>query len=519
MIKKTLFTTLFVLFCSAVLLLGLRGNPGNPTSEELNTPQWKEDGPLELSPDRGRFGLMYSVAEDKSVFFSVPVARFTTPDLAINKEGRYVSLFAPGLSYAIIPGYIIGKYFGYGQVGAFSIVLIFAVINALLIRLIATKLGSDSIAATIAACVFLFATPAFTYGVTLYQHHLSVFLILCSLWLLLSFDTAWALAIVWFLCGLSVVIDNPNLFMMFPLGLWGLTRIVYIDRGDDRARIVIRPWRILTMITIVIPLIFFGWYNMAANGSPTQLSGTLKSVEAVGTDGLPTQSDIVKLLEIQQTQAGQKEKSAVGFFKTRHLLNGFYTHFVSPDRGVLWFTPIMFLSIFGFVFLFKKNEQGAKILLAIAGANILLYSMWGDPYGGWAFGSRYLVPTYALASIALAFALSHWRKSLIFISLFFVVCGYSVWVNALGAITSSRNPPQVQVLSLEKISGVQEKYTFERDHDLLKRGIIKSIVYKEFASRFFSPTEYHTFIVSIILIVIGCLQGLLFIRSRRSHVS
>ena len=85
----------------------------------------------------------------------------------------------------------------------------------------------------------------------------------------------------------------------------------------------------------------------------------------------------------------------------------------------------MFLGIFGLVFLSRKNEYALKIFVSVIGINILLYSMWGDPYGGWAFGSRYLIPTYALMSIAIAFVLSHWQKSLIFVVVFFVLCGVS----------------------------------------------------------------------------------------------
>jgi hypothetical protein len=93
--------------------------------------------------------------------------------------------------------------------------------------------------------------------------------------------------------------------------------------------------------------------------------------------------------------------------------------------------------------------------------------MWGDPWGGWAFGSRYLIPTYALLAFGLAFALSRWRYRLVILLLFVPLFTFSLWVNTLGAVTSLANPPEVQVLSLEKQSGHEQKYTFMRNWEFL----------------------------------------------------
>src|SRR3990167_10895887 len=128
MIKSFLLNLLFIIFCAVILALGLRGIRGNPTSEDLNYQYWKDEGPLELSPDRGKYALTYSIVEDKSFKFSLPVARFATPDLGY-VNGQYVSLFAPGVSFITIPGYILGKSFGAAQVGPFAIIALFALLN------------------------------------------------------------------------------------------------------------------------------------------------------------------------------------------------------------------------------------------------------------------------------------------------------------------------------------------------------------------------------------------------------
>ena len=44
-----------------VLVLALRGIPGNPDVAKLNTSSWKDAGPFDTSPERGRFALVYSI--------------------------------------------------------------------------------------------------------------------------------------------------------------------------------------------------------------------------------------------------------------------------------------------------------------------------------------------------------------------------------------------------------------------------------------------------------------------------
>src|SRR5438105_321550 len=100
--KKVLYEILFVLFCAVVLLLSIRGLPGNPTPDSLNTDAWKEQGPFELSPERGRFALTYALSENHATNFSLPLAKFTTPDLGF-KDGKFVALVPPGVSYLITP--------------------------------------------------------------------------------------------------------------------------------------------------------------------------------------------------------------------------------------------------------------------------------------------------------------------------------------------------------------------------------------------------------------------------------
>lgn len=507
--REQLITFVVVLMVLACLGLSLRGLPGNPDSAELDTPFWSKNGPLELSPERGRLALTYSLVENRSLIFDVAVARLAVPDLAINAAGEYVSLFAPAVSFIVVPGYLLGKMLGASQVGAYAVVMLFAFFNMLLIRAIALRLGAKPWAATLAGLVFLFATPAFPYAVTLYQHHISVFLLLSAVWLLFTFRNIWTLFLVWFACALSVVVDNPNLFLMFPVGVYGLLRLWELVRENGKLRISRFFWGGMTMIGLAIPLGLFGWYNYVAYGHPLQLPGTLQDVSEIGIDGRPVIQSAYEtqvLSSEQQLARGDSqttEKTAVRFFRTRDLYNGFYTHFVSPDRGIVFFTPVILLGILGLALLYRTHARVVALFLAIIGANVLLYSLWGDPWGGWAFGSRYLIPTYALLAIALPLGFSQWRFRTIFLILFVPLFAYSAWVNTLAAVTTNANPPQIQVLALEQQSGHEEKYTFMRNweylHGRFQPANVKSFAYQAWGKRHLATDAYFGLVYGLVL--------------------
>lgn len=494
-LKNFLLTVFFVILSALILVLSIRGLPGNPTPVQLNTIQWKDNGPFELSPERGRFALTYSLVENKSLQFSDDIGEFAKPDVAVYK-GNYVSLFAPLVSFITAPGYFIGKYFGFAQVGTFAVISFFAVFNFLLIRKIAIKLGANQIAASLAALAFLFATPAFTYAVDLYQHHISTFLILSSLYLLIQFDSFWSLGLVFLLCAVSIPLDNPNLVLMFPIGAYALTKIFSLKDGVHHLKISLKPWRILAPVLMTIPIAFFLWFNLASNGNPFQLSGTLPSPRSISASVSHNPNNLVT----DQNSKPSSDKSAVGFFQTRNMINGFYIHLLSPDRGIIFFTPVILFGVVGFVVALKRKVKFVPVMAAIVGFNLILYSMWGDPWGGWAFGSRYLIPSYAILSIFIALLLTYWRKYFVFLLIFFGFFAYSAGVNTLGAITSSANPPQGEAQALEKISGIKQDYTYLREWNMITNDNSKSFVFQTWAKNYMSAEQYFVVLVDLIIL-------------------
>lgn len=514
--KRATCPILLVLLCAGILGMSLRGNPGNPSAEDLSSPQWKEDGPLELSPERGRFALTYSLAENHSLQFSLPIARFVLPDLAISASGKYVSLFAPGVSYAVLPGYFLGRVMGAAQIGTYAVISLFAIFNVLLIYFIAQRFGANRWAAALGGLVFLFATPAFAYAVNLYQHHISTCLLLAGIYILTRWRGWPALVCVWILCSLNIAVDNPNFFLMLPLGLFTLGRIVVLAKQKARkVEVVIKLGKVITLLALIPPFLLLLWFNQSSHGDMFKLSGTLPRVVAIDSDGHPAQSALAQELKLENTGLN-KDKKAVNFFKTRNLLQGFYIHLLSPDRGIVYYAPVILLGILGLALLGRRYSEWSALLAAIAAVNFLLYSMWGDPWGGWAFGSRYLIPSYALLAVGIGIVLDYWRGAWWFLILFFTLFSYSTGVNTLGALTTSMNPPQAEVLNLEKVSGHEEKYTYARNWQYLNAKGSKSFLFQSVVKNHFSVRGYYYLILTGLFF--GSALPLFFLARGKSQV-
>jgi hypothetical protein len=505
--KKVIANIFFVLFIAAVLLVSVRGLPGNPTPAQLNTATWVNNGPFELSPERGRFALLYSLVENHTFHLAPALAKFTAPDVGFWK-GHFVSIFAPSISLLAIPGYIIGKHFGDSQFGAFAWMSIFALLNVLLIRAIAVRFGANPIAASIAGLAFLFGTPAYAYAVTIYEHHPSTFLMLLAFYLLIRFKSVLSLVVIWILYAFAFTVDYPNLIMMFPIALAAFFRSGVVEHVHKKVTVKISLPRVLAVLGVIIPLIMFLWINQMSYGSPFQISGTVARVIGVKNNGAPI--FFSQALQQQLTKSGQQDNlpppdSILTFFNPRNMLNGFYILLLSPDRGVIMYTPVVLFGAVGMYLAYKKRQKYIPVMLGVVGADLILYAMWGDPYGGWAFGARYLIPAYAVLSIYIALLLTYLGKNKLFILFFYVVLSYSVIVNSLGALTSNSNPPKIEADALSNQIHQPVSYTYMRNVNDLNGNVSKSFAFVAYASDYITAWQYYSYITLFILSVSAAL--------------
>lgn len=431
----------------------LRGIPGNIPAEQIKGTYDQMLQPLELSPERGRFTLTKSLAQDGSFSLSQTLADAAFPDVGVY-NGKYYVFFAPGISLWALPFYSIGAQYNLAQVATFFSVTIFALANIVLVYVISIRMfQTRKSAASMAALTFGTASCAVSYATTLYQHQATTFLILSSLLAVWSFKQAHKAKFiyaswVWIAYALGIWIDYPNAILMLPVMVYFLFSTLSIRKVDSTTSSI----QVKLSLTSVISSLLFvtlvglhGWYNYVHFDSPTRLSGQLVGYKQLVED-VESTNNIAAL---------QAEKQASRFFTEEAIPFGLYTLTVAPDKGLFIFAPIFILALAGIYTILKQPTTERIVLISIAIVHIFLYASWGDPWGGWAFGPRYLIPTTAVGAILIGYLLHVYARNLTLKALTFVLYCASVFISLLGAFTTNAVPPAVEARALNMSYGIQ----------------------------------------------------------------
>ena len=496
---KTLLTIFASALVVALLLVAIRGVPGNLAPDYIVEHLRTKGMPFELSPERGRFALTFSIAENNSFEFTREIAAMAVPDLA-TVNNKYVSLFAPGVSIIALPFYYLGKMFELSQVVTFASSTLFAGLNLICIILIVKKMTQNAYAGVAAGLTFLFGTNAWAYSGTLYQHHLTTFLLLLSFYLLLYKRNLLLTILVGILFATAIFVEYPNAIFFIPLLLFLLHKYIDITEVGEKIRLVFNFGIISIVLGVAVGLVPLIWYNVRAYNNPLQLAGTLKSVRTLEA----TDSATLK------PQVSYKQKTVLGFFKLERVPGGLDVLLTSKDRGLLVYAPVILLGFLGFIPLFKKRRPEAYVLLGTTGIFFALYSMWGDPWGGWAFGPRYMIPTVALLAVPLGVAIHAYGRSFWFGVLYVILLNYSLAINAVGALTTIQIPPSVEHDAL-----LLPKLTYLHNFELLYQGISNSYIFKTFL---FSLIPLHV-LASIMMLSVSWLTALMYLLAQKKSAS
>ncbi len=399
--------------------------------------------PFELSNSSARYALTEALGEQHTVFLTRELARFSAPDV-VDYKGKFISIFTPGISFIGLPFYILGKSIGIEQLATYFAITLFALLNAYLIQLLAKRLGAGTWSAWLAGLLFVFATNALGYAQTFTQHHISTTCILLALLFATNKKSAKNYLYFGLVIGLSILMDIPNLIMLLPLIIYvGITSFqIYDDKS--KIKLAFNPMVLLVIVGLMPSILGFAWYNYATTGSYTKLAQNIGRSHAFRKELAiqnpadsppqkvsPSESDL-KLLDTP--------------FETRLLLNGFYILLTSNERSWLYYSPIVLLGFIGYWLAYKKHKSTQVVVLglSIVFINIILYAMFGDPWGGWAFGPRYLIPSAALVCAGLGIFIQKINRNLLFNVLFWSLLIYSVFLSTLTAVTTQAIPPKVE---------------------------------------------------------------------------
>ena len=151
------------------------------------------------------------------------------------------------------------------------------------------------------------------------------------------------------------------------------------------------------------------------------------------------------------------------------------------------------MSLLGLSIAVKSSASSPKTLGLLAFSVMLIvyvtYGMFGDPWGGWAFGGRYLIPAAAMACVLIAPALTKFARRPLFVLPFFALSFYSLYIATLGAVSTTLVPPKVEVDAMPD----PIPYTYQRNIDLLNSGVSSSLVYNWLLANKLSPMSYANY--------------------------
>lgn len=486
---KFLFLSFTALTAATLLAFSIVGQKGDPISfqKEKDT---RQGGPFELSNSNSRYALTEAIVEDKTFFLDQSLAKFASPDV-VDYKGKFFSIFTPGVSFLGLPFYLIGKWVGLPQLLTYLSVTILAFLNLFLVVKLTQKFCPSLLASLLSGFIFLFATNALAYSTTFTQHHLSVTIILLSLLNALEKKRTWAKNIfLGFLLGASLLTDIPNLILLLPILFYVSLKHFQFQRLQKKL-VATFNLAILGIILGLTPLIFlFAWYNYQTTES------YIKTGQTIGRSHFFRE----ELPSSQPKEITDKKPVLKTPFNPRNELNGLYILLLSNERSWLYYSPIVLLGFWGIFFLYKNKATRdiSLVILSMVTGNIALYAMFGDPWGGWAFGPRYLIPASALLCASLGVAAQKLKKNLLFTLIFLTLLAYSIGVSSLGALTTTAIPPKVEAVNLKP----RIPYTYQYNLKIAGKNQSTSLLYNVFLSDYLRTHEF-IILFSLLSLTIG----------------
>lgn len=535
---------IFVIIILGVIFYGLtlRGDVGNATVTEFKNNLDQPTNAFELSPERGRYVHVVALAEEGRYDLTREWADIAYPDVGFSQDGRFYSYFAPGVAYLTTPFYAVGSKFNLGQVATFSVESLVSIITLVFMYLIGRRIFMLPMwAAFFAVLVFGFASTSWSYAITLYQNAFTTCLIVTSVYAVWryskktgKYDYLYA-GYIWFAYALAIFVDYPNVILMLPVMIYLAFLTFSFKKVSEGFKFSIRYTSIVMAIVFVLVTGLHFWHNTHYYGDWKKLSGGLRSMSVLinaekesllisSTSSMLAAGDFQALdneniiststteststTTASQVSAVVADKDVVGFFEEEKIPHGLYILLVSDERGLFFFTPIFLFVFLGVRYLFKKKEENQLLfilMLSLIAVNIFLYSSWGDPWGGWAFGPRYLIPSMPWMAILVGVAL-YKGKSLLEKSIAYTLFLYSSAISLLAALTTNAVPTKGEGSLLPA-----KTYNFLYNLPFFKDGRSGSFVYKTFLSDHITLSSYF----SVIFILIASITAItLFYFSR-----
>jgi hypothetical protein len=285
--------------------------------------------------------------------------------------------------------------------------------------------------------------------------------------------------------GFAVFVDYPNALLLAPLGVYFLYESFSFNAASVQYAFSIRAGLFLAGLVLIAITAGHLYYNHVELGNWNRFHNRLPryTTETYAQTFADSEAEV------------QRKQGAGDVFHETNLVHGVYELFVAPDKGVFFFSPILLLALLGMYYAFRKVTIETAVLFSLAATNFFVYASFGDPWGGWAFGPRYVVPAMTMLALFVAYGLTQARYGLVARVIAFIFVLYSSGVALLGVLTTNLVPPKVEA------DYFHLKYNFLRNIDFLKLGTTKNFVYSTYLHNAYSLETYFWFIYSVVIFV------------------
>ena len=317
---------------------------------------------------------MLAVAESLVVNHDVSVPQGLG---SVGSDGRVYSNWYPLLSLLSLPfvavaylcSHLLNLPFHYlAAIFASLIQVPLTAATAGLVALLALELGATRCGAWLAALSFSLGTIALVYVRTFFAEPLLAFLITFSLYLVFR-STPRAIFASGFMTALAVL-AKPTGIVAGPI------LSAYLLAKHDVPR-----WRAFVPFGgSIVGFLLYATYNYVRFGKPLQF-------------GQPW------------------------IFSLSSLPSGLAGLLASPGWGIIWYCPLLLLSILGFRLAVRSKVVEALAIVAVFAGFLLLHSFYVNWSAGWSWGPRYLVPVIPCLCSLTGLLRERGRKALIVVSL------------------------------------------------------------------------------------------------------
>ena len=341
-----------------------------------------------------RLGLTFAIVQEGRLTIDTFQARkgTTTQDKAFY-EGHYYTDKAIGTSLVAVFFYL--PLYGFTWLTHYQLTLqltkyflTFCTIGLIsafagsLMYLLCKHISGNRFWAYIVAIAIALGTMCMPYSIVFYGHQLAAALLFCAFFLIFRLKVnsgttgKSGLFLIGFLLGLALITEFTTLVIVLPLIFYYLY-VIWKGQPSRRLSSVILP-----TLGGLIPLAIMFTYNILCFGGPFSLG------YSYGSNPLFREAMAQGLMGISWPR-----------------LDVLYYMTLFPAQGLFWQSPVLIMALVGAYFMFRAAQYRAEALIAaIAFCSYLLinsgYYMW---WGGWAFGTRGIIPMLPFLCLPLVF--------------------------------------------------------------------------------------------------------------------